>query len=59
MKKTYQNPITTVGAMFTVDMIATSVDGFEKSLDEVGGDGSDALSRDFNIWDDKDEEEDF
>lgn len=45
--------------MFTVDMIATSVDGFEKSLDEVGGDGSDALSRDFNIWGDKDEEEDF
>jgi hypothetical protein len=58
MKKTYQNPITTVGAMFTVDMIASSL-GFNETLDETGGDGSDALSRDFYIWDDKDEEVDF
>lgn len=57
MKKTYQNPITTVGAMFTVDMIATSQFIYSLGDEEVSGD--EALSRDFNIWDDKDEEEDF
>ena len=38
MKKIYQNPITTVGAMFTVDMIATSQFIYSLGDEEVSGD---------------------
>lgn len=51
MKKIYQNPTTTIVRLQTIQMIAGS---FEGTLNSVGGDGSDALSRDGYDWDDED-----
>ena len=48
MKKTYLNPVTEIINMDMEQMIAASVEGFVDALsDEVSGDGSDALSREF------------
>lgn len=56
MKKTYQNPTTKVVKIQTVKMIAASPDGFNKSLNSVGGDGSNALGRrGGSSWDDEEE----
>ena len=57
MKKIYQNPTTTVVKIQTVQMIASSLDGFNKSLNNVGGNGRNALGRrDNSFWDDEEEE---
>lgn len=56
MKKTYNNPSTTVVKVQTVQMIAVSLDGFNSTLNSTGGDGSNALGRRNNsYWDDEDD----
>lgn len=56
MKKTYMIPATLVMKVETAQMIATSVDGFNSSLNTTGGSGSSALGRrGGDFWDDDEE----
>ena len=56
MKKTYINPEVLMTTVETEILIATSPDGFNKSLNTTGGDGSKALVKedrqDYNVWND-------
>ena len=53
MKKTYQNPEMEVIKIATAQMLAASVEGFATDLNNTGGSGSGALSREeyFNWFD--------
>ena len=57
MKKTYQNPITKIVKIQTVQMIAQSVAGFNRNLNSDGdNDGGNALGRrSRSLWDDDEE----
>ena len=57
MKKIYLTPQIEVEKVETSGMLAVS--GFDEVLDETGGDGPDALSREFDETDDYDEDEEF
>lgn len=64
MKKTYQNPTIKVVMMHTVLMQTGSpASGFNGGLNKTGRNGSDALAREMNFWEDDNEddedEEDF
>jgi len=54
MKKTYQNPETTIVTVQMGQMIAASTDGFNGALGTQGGSGSNALGRG-SQWDDDEE----
>ena len=60
MKKTYINPETDIVLLAVQHMIAASVDGFNKTLDDENTiDTGDMLSRRHNsVWDDEEENED-
>lgn len=60
MKKLYLNPIVDIVTMDVTMEIAASVpvpSGFDAELNNNGLDGSNALSRHQNIWDDEEYEE--
>ena len=59
MKKIYMSPETSIVLIATQGMIATSVDGFKKDLDNDNTitNPNDLLSRRRNAWDDEEEEE--
>lgn len=44
MKKTYMEPTLEVVKIETTQMLAASVEGFQATLDDTGGDGGDALA---------------
>ncbi len=55
MKKTYINPSIDVYELkATQQLLAGSVEGFNDELDTTGGNGSVALSRDFDFDDEED-----
>ena len=64
MKKIYQNPTTELINVKPMSMLASSIEGFEESLDNLTGvDGGDALGREdfdvFDYFDDSDPLKDF
>lgn len=60
MKKTYQNPLTTVITIETAKMIANSGGlGFSDTLGTTNVDGGSALSRHNSIWDDDEDYDDL
>ena len=58
MKKTYINPEISIVLLNLQTMIAASVDGFEKTVDDENNIDTDKmLSRRHNVWEDEEEEE--
>lgn len=57
MKKTYIQPTVEFESCEVEQMIAASVDGFNKEINNEGADGGDALSRrhGISVWDDDEE----
>ena len=56
MKKTYMIPATIVVKIGLTQIIAGTVEGFNRELNTTGGNGSNALSRrGGSLWDDDDE----
>ena len=53
MKKTYQKPEMKSVKIQTMRIFAGSPDGFSKTLNATGGNGSNALSRD-RAWEEED-----